>query len=124
MVRNYLKIAFRNLIRSRVYSFINITGLAAGLTGCILISLFIVNELNYDRHNENYNRIYRVVTDLFVGGEENNLSVAAFPAAPSLLKDYPEVKQAARLVEWSDPYVHIGKKYSRKNLSSLRTILC
>jgi putative ABC transport system permease protein len=110
MLKNYLKVAVRNLIRNKIYSFININGLAVGIAGCILISVFIVNELSYDKHNRNYKNIYRVVTDLFVGGQENNLSVASFPTAPTLKKDYPEVLEAARIVEWSDPFIKIEDK--------------
>ena len=63
MFKNYLKIAFRNIIKERGYSFINITGLAIGITSCLLIFLWIFDELSFDHHNENYDRIYRVVRE-------------------------------------------------------------
>lgn len=60
MFKNYLKIAFRNFKKHRSYSFINIFGFAVGLSCSILIVLFILNELSYDRYHENADRIYRV----------------------------------------------------------------
>jgi putative ABC transport system permease protein len=60
MFKNYLIIAFRNIWRRKVYSFINIVGLAVGIALFILIMLFVLNELRYDRFNENYERIYRI----------------------------------------------------------------
>ena len=63
MFRNYLIVAFRNLIRHKVYSFINILGLATGMACVILIMLFIQHELSYDRNHENADRIYRVLRE-------------------------------------------------------------
>ena len=60
MVKNYLKIAFRNLRRHALTSFINLSGLAIGLTCCLLILTYVLNELSYDRYNRNADRIYRV----------------------------------------------------------------
>jgi hypothetical protein len=60
MLKNYLKIAFRNLARNRLYSSINIFGLAAGLAVCLLIMLYILDELSYDKHHKDGDRIYRI----------------------------------------------------------------
>ena len=60
MFKNYLKIAFRNLIRFKVYSLINVFGLAIGVAACILILLFVRDELSFDKFNKNADRIYRV----------------------------------------------------------------
>ena len=61
MFLNYLKIAFRNIMRKKFYSTINILGLAIGLSCTILIGLFVLNELSFDKHHDNYKRIYRAV---------------------------------------------------------------
>ena len=63
MIKNYLKIALRNLRRHPAYAFINVTGLAVGMACCLLILLFVRDELSYDRHHENADRIYRIVSD-------------------------------------------------------------
>ncbi|MFQ5754026.1 MAG: hypothetical protein ACE5HI_18720 [bacterium] len=60
MLRNYIKIAYRNLVRQRAYSFINVLGLSLGISCFILIILFIQDELNYDRYHVNADRIYRI----------------------------------------------------------------
>ena len=60
MLKNYLKIAFRNLSRNKLYSSINIFGLAAGLAVCLLIMLYILDEKSYDQHHKDGDRIYRL----------------------------------------------------------------
>ncbi|MDR3715356.1 MAG: hypothetical protein P4L51_21325 [Puia sp.] len=66
MYKNYLKIALRNLRKNKVFSAINIIGLAAGLAVCLLITLYVFDELNYDKYNRNAERIYRLDADLFL----------------------------------------------------------
>jgi putative ABC transport system permease protein len=65
MLRNYITIAFRNLSKNSFYTFINVSGLAFGLAACMIISLYVVHELSYDKHFKNSERIYRVDNDLF-----------------------------------------------------------
>jgi putative ABC transport system permease protein len=60
MIKNYIKIAFRNLRKYKFISFINVFGLAIGLTCCLLITTYVINELSYDRYNKNAENIYRV----------------------------------------------------------------
>ena len=79
MIRNYLKIAWRNLWRSKGFSFINITGLAAGLACFIIIALYVADELSYDRYHEKADRIYRINSYILFGGNELNLAVSSDP---------------------------------------------
>ncbi len=94
MIKNYLKIAFRNLTRQKGYSFINITGLAIGMACAIFILLWVQDELNYDRFHQNKDNIFRVVT-LFneegntVYGEQTPAPVASF-----LKNNFPEIQEA------------------------------
>ncbi|HTK22401.1 MAG TPA: ABC transporter permease, partial [Mucilaginibacter sp.] len=60
MIKNYLRSAWRNIARHKFISFINISGLTIGITCCLLILAYIINELSYDRYNENADRTYRV----------------------------------------------------------------
>ena len=69
MIRNYLKIAFRNLKRQKVSTSINIAGLAIGLATCVLIMLYVQDELSYDRYNENADRIFRVALKVRLNGD-------------------------------------------------------
>ncbi len=97
MLSNYLKIAWRNLRKHGGFTAINIFGLAVGLACCLLITLYVVDELSYDRFNAKANRIYRVNTNVKFGGNEMNMAVSPDPVGPTLKKDYPQVEQFVRL---------------------------
>ena len=97
MIKNYFKIAWRNLTRHKVYAAINIAGLAAGLSACILIFLFIKDELSYDSHFSKSERIYRVACDFNLMGEADKFALVSKLLAPRMKKDFPEVEHAVRL---------------------------
>ena len=97
MFRNYLKVALRNLWKNKAFSTINIIGLATGLGVCLLIVLYVVDELSYDKYNVNADRIYRIDADIFFNGSEAIFAVAPDPLAPALVRDYPAVEQMVRL---------------------------
>ena len=96
MIRNYLKIAWRNLVRNKTFSLINIVGLAIGLACFIMIALYVADELSYDRYNEKVDRIYRVNSDIVFGGNKLHLAVACDPMGATLKKDYPQVEEYVR----------------------------
>src|SRR4051812_4134360 len=96
MLRNYIKIALRNLWKSKGFSAINIIGLAIGLATCLLILLFVLDELSYDRYNKKADRIYRVDGEIKFGGNHYVLAVAQDPMGATLKKDYPQVEQYVR----------------------------
>ena len=98
MFRNYLTVAVRNLVRHRVYSTINILGLAIGIAFCILTFLFVQNEWTYDTFHENADRIYRVYGEM-KGPDGASYRVPAVPAAlgPALVEMFPEAVEMARL---------------------------
>ncbi|MEM1405683.1 MAG: ABC transporter permease [Bacteroidota bacterium] len=89
MIKNYIKIAFRNLSRFKAYSFINLLGLALGLTVSILILLFVADELAYDQFHVNRDRLFKIVTSNSDGG---GLETNAWPVAYRLATDFPEVE--------------------------------
>jgi len=97
MFKNYFKVAFRNLWRSKGFSAINIFGLALGMATCLLITLYVQNELSYDRYNKNAGRIVRVT---FKGVMESGVVKEANvmpPVAAAFKKDFPEVLEATRI---------------------------
>jgi len=98
MVKNYLKIAWRNLIRHKIFSLINIGGLSIGITACLLISLYVNYELSYDGYNIKKDRVVRI-TNTVRTPEKDNLTVALAPTplATTLRYNYPEVETAVRL---------------------------
>ena len=108
MLKNYLKVAFRNLIRFKTYSFINIAGLAIGIACCLLILLYIQNELSYDRFNKNADRIYRINTDLKFGSTELAIPVVTDLMGQLLKQDFPQVEEYTRIYNWA------GKKLVKK----------
>ena len=97
MIRNYFKIAFRNLLKYKGYSFINIAGLAIGLACCMTIGLFIWDELSYDRFHTNGKSIYRVVEKQNQAGTIYDIAVTPNPLAPTLKSEYPEIQAATRI---------------------------
>jgi putative ABC transport system permease protein len=112
MIFNYLKIAVRNIKKYPSYSFINITGLAIGMTCVILILLFIQDELSYDRFHEKADRIYRVVDSFDIpGGFERDFAFTSAPFAPTLKQDFPEVEDAVRLLARRHMVTYADKKY-------------
>jgi len=100
MIRNYFKIAFRNLMKYKFISFINLFGLTVGLTCCLLITTYIINELSYDRFNEKASQIYRVTRSFnTVNGAENlHLSSVAPPFGPLLQHEFPDIQSQTRVL--------------------------
>jgi ABC-type antimicrobial peptide transport system permease subunit len=96
MFKNYILVAFRNIIRNKWFSLINIAGLAFGLTCFILISLWIVDELSFDRFHKNYNNIYRLVNQADMDGKLFRTSVNPGNFAPYLKEKVPEIEFATR----------------------------
>lgn len=96
MLKNYIKVAIRNLLRYKVYSIINIVGLALGITSTILLALFVQNELTYDNYYPESENMYRVTAEFKVGNEEYNLAVVSPALAQASLAEIPEIKKTAR----------------------------
>jgi putative ABC transport system permease protein len=96
MFKNYLKIAFRNFLRQKVYSFINLTGLAVGIASCLLILLFVRSELTYDQSHKKAPHIYRVAMKFNIGTNRFDVAMGPCPLAGALVKDFPEIVNATR----------------------------
>jgi putative ABC transport system permease protein len=109
MIKNYLIVAWRNLVKNKVYSFINITGLAIGLASFLLIALYMMDELSYDRYNDKADRIYRINSDIRFGGGDLHLPVTSDMMGQILKKDYPVIEQYTRI------YASSGSKLIKKN---------
>lgn len=101
MLQNYIKIAFRQLWRNRLYSLLNIGGLALGMACCLLIALYVYDEYSYDRFHTNYDHIYRITEKQKQPDGIYDVAVTPGPLAPTLARDFPEVQQATRVGSWS-----------------------
>jgi len=115
MLKNYFTTAIRNLARNKVFSFINIGGLAIGLAACWLIMLYVQDELNYDRYHANANRIYRIAQHAEWSGGSFNLPLTSSPFAQAFKSTYPEVQDAVRLdmegggtISYGDKHIKTG----------------
>ena len=107
MLRNYLKIALRNLVRQKLYSMINITGLSIGIACFILISLWVFDELSFDRFHENKDRIYRINT---MSSEMGLITSSSWRLGPAMIEVYPEIEAYTRLWPWSRSLVQYQDK--------------
>lgn len=117
MIKNYLKIAVRNLRKHKGYSFINIFGLAVGLATCILIILWVQDELSYDRFHANLDSLYGVVCYDRIGSNEK-YSVTSPPFAPALEQNFPEILRATRYMQQRNQLVKYGEeKFMEKSVS-------
>ena len=108
MIKNFLANSFRSMRKKRGYYILNIGGLTIGLTSFIFISLYVINELTYDRFHRNYENIYRIkITGQFAGGALDQ-AVTAAPMAQAILNDYPEVLEAVRIRGMGDWLIRFG----------------
>lgn len=96
MFKNYLKVAWRNFLKNKAFSIINITGLSVGLGCFLLIVLYVTDELGYDRFHKNADRIFRVDSDILIGGTMLDLATASDPMGETLKRDYPQVEAYTR----------------------------
>lgn len=99
MIRNYIKIAWRNIRRNKLFSFINVFGLAIGLTCCLLITLYLFKEFSYDTHHQLGNRLYQINTIGIQEGKETRYATTASPLAPAMQQEFPEVESTVRLMK-------------------------
>ncbi|MVT09198.1 ABC transporter permease [Chitinophaga tropicalis] len=120
MLKNYLKIAWRNLLRKKVYSAISITGLAVGVACCVLITMYVQDELSYDRYNTNINNIYRVlhayrnIKDVDVKAPPSPQEYQVWGNAPvgaALSADFPEVK---KVTQFTSPFTYLLEHNDRR----------
>ncbi len=105
MLKNYLKIALRNFSRYKMFSVINVAGFAIGIACCIIIFLFINNELSYDKFFEKADRIYRVFEYGKINGNEINLALTPTPMGPALSQNFPEVESYTRIIAWQSAII-------------------
>jgi len=112
MIKNYLKIAYRNFMRHKVYSLINITGFAMGMACCLLILIYIRHETSYDNYHKNVDRVYRIAQDIRTNTANRIFAPISPMVAPTLKSDFPQVEQAARVLTAENRLVKRGDIFS------------
>ncbi len=112
MLKNYFKIALRNLRRQKGYTFINVAGLAVGIAACLLIGLYVREELSYDRFHERAERIYRVAMNAYTpNAPPGRFAVSNWLDAPNLRAEHPEIESLSRLAPWTSNVKHNGRYF-------------
>jgi len=110
MIKNYFKTAWRNLIKNKVFSFINILGLTIGITVCMMIFLFIMNEFSFDNFHKDGDRIYRVMRGFENEGKSSRVAYLSGLYAPALMNDFKgEIENVVRINQ-NDDLVTIGDR--------------
>src|ERR1700686_4690540 len=106
MIRNYFKIAWRNLKKNKIFSFINITGLAIGMAACLLILQYVSFELSYDQFNKNAADLYRVFNDRYQNGKLIQHGTITYSAIGKAMQDdFPDVVNHVRVVPFGQTII-------------------
>jgi putative ABC transport system permease protein len=100
MLRNYFNIAIRNLGKHKFFGIINVTGLSLGIACSMLIALFVIDELRYDKFNTKADRIYRIISHINYGGNDSRYAVCPAPLAKTIREEIPEIEDATRFRSW------------------------
>ncbi len=119
MLKNYIKIALRNIRKQKLYSFINILGLSVGLAFCVLVLLFINDELTYDQFHENKDSIYRLYRQpLISDGPIDKDLYMPIPVGPTMKSDFPQVEQFVRLTPFGSNIIrHNGQLFEQSGFA-------
>jgi putative ABC transport system permease protein len=99
MLKNYFKIAWRNIQNNKLFSFINIFGLSIGFTCCLLIAQYIVHEISYDHHHKNADRLYEVATTFVKDGKDDLTPNTPAPMAAAMKQEFPEIEETTRILQ-------------------------
>jgi len=118
MLKSYLIVTIRNFIRQKWYSIINLLGLTAGLTASMLIIIFIMHEMSYDRFHKNHENIYRAITNFNMGGKEQTFALSQTPLGPEIQRRYPEFISYSRIHKsWNSILITKNEiQYYEKNI--------
>lgn len=110
MVKNYLKVAIRNIIKHKGFSIINILGLATGIACSIFILLFVAHELSYDKFHEKADRIYRIAVRASVGDTKIRQTYSSSATFKKLLEDFPEIEKGVKFLRLGRTPINLGDK--------------
>jgi putative ABC transport system permease protein len=121
MFKNYFKVTYRNFLRQKVYSMLNVVGLAIGLACSLLILLYISDELSYDQFHSKSHRIYRVLEHFESEGVGEHSASQPFPAGPTLKNDFPrQIEHVVRLFNFQSPTLALANKEQDKAFNESR----
>ncbi|MDO3643989.1 ABC transporter permease [Mucilaginibacter sp. L3T2-6] len=119
MIRNYIKTAYRSLLKNRGFTMLNVLGLSVGLATCLLIVLYVVDELSYDRYNVNAGRIYRLTVHAKLNGNAGVYATSEGPLLPFIDGKFPDIEKSARVVDAGGLFYSPSKFYFKKGAESI-----
>ena len=114
MIKNYLKIAWRNLLHNKTFSLINILGLALGMTCSLLIMLWVQNELHMDKFHQNGKQLYRVMENQFYSGDVSTFDATPGILAENIVKEIPDIQMASQLLWEEDRLFTVGNTFDKE----------
>ena len=119
MFKNYFKTAWRNLMKNKTFSFINIAGLSIGMAACLLILQYVSFELSFDQFNKNAGDIYRVFNDRYQEGKlVQHGTITYSGVGPAMQADFPEVVNHSRVEPWGKSII----SYNTKKIGEQNTL--
>ncbi|MBC8489256.1 MAG: ABC transporter permease [Bacteroidetes bacterium] len=110
MFKNYLLSLYRNITRNRFYTTLNIIGLSVGIAAVIFISLYVQDELSYDKYNTKHERIYRIESDFTISNKHDMFAIVPIPMGPALKIEFPEVEEFVRLTNIGNTLFRYNEK--------------
>jgi len=110
ILKNYLITAWRNIVKDKFYTLLNVVGLSIGLITAIYIFLYVVDELTYDKSHTNYKRIYRLESHFTINGKDDYFAVTQVPLGPTLKDEYPEIEDYVRFVKTGTLFLKYGER--------------
>src|ERR1700710_2192382 len=113
MIRNYIKTAYRSLLKNKGFTFLNVFGLSVGLATCLLIVFYVVDELSYDKYNVNADRIYRITEVAKLNGNEAAYAGSEKPLMEAI-RSFPEIEKMARFIPKETLFITSQKFYIKK----------
>jgi len=120
MIRNYLKTAYRSLVKNFGFTTINILGLSVGIATCLLIVFYVVDELSYDRYNTKADRIYRITLEASLNGHAGSYATSEGPLEAALKDNFPEIEKTTRMVDKDGIFFSPSKFSIRKGNSNIQ----
>ena len=124
MINNLFKHSLRSFKRQRAYIIINILGLSIGITSSLLIALYVINEASYDKFNEKKDRIFRLIIDGKIGGQEVTAAYTAAVIGPTMSREFPEIEDFLRLNGWGPTVIDFNSQtFTEENLIEADSVL-
>src|ERR1043165_3269431 len=120
MIKNYFKIAWRNLLHNKAFSLINIFGLALGMTCSLLITLWLKDELNRNKFHANDKRLFRVMENQYYSGFISTFDSSPVILAENIVKDIPEIEMASQILWQEEPLFTVGDVFDKERSEERR----